>query len=360
MNLVIDITTSRIVFYSMNSEQLIPSEQTIIVQYDGIMPTEMNTKNCWDWKLIGKELVNTGESPHNKKMLMTHINQTCEAELKKLPNALNVALRKELYDNESSFFLETISRATGKTIEAIKQEKKNQHETRMDGLRIIEFIRSRFQTALKFCNGKYEIDNLRKDFLQVKFTKEYVDSSERFLIETVQKNLNVNEMYDEVMLQYNNFDIHTKRQKTIDVQADTRSVFLIKGIIPPEAPSDFLLWDSHELEKTELYENYPKINKWINDFAENNNLEIARVAIVELKKDGKVKPHIDCGEYYRYRDRYHLCLSGSYAYSVLNLTKIINKGELMKFNNKLTHWSEQLGEEPRISIIFDASPKTNL
>jgi hypothetical protein len=32
----------------------------------------------------------------------------------------------------------------------------------------------------------------------------------------------------------------------------------------------------------------------------------------------------------------------------------------MKFNNKLTHWSEHLGEEPRISIIFDASPKTNL
>jgi len=81
--------------------------------------------------------------------------------------------------------------------------------------------------------------------------------------------------------------------------------------------------------------------------------EIHRCGFLSLPIDGYVGAHIDEGTYYLTRDRYHLSIAGQYQYFVGNETAIVDAGTLFWFNNKMPHGAVNLGEETRITFVFD-------
>ena len=81
--------------------------------------------------------------------------------------------------------------------------------------------------------------------------------------------------------------------------------------------------------------------------------DVSRCAFLSLPVGGKVGTHIDVGDYYLTRDRYHLSIQGTYKYHVGDEEVIIKPGMLVWFDNKLPHGTQNLGDETRITFVFD-------
>ena len=81
--------------------------------------------------------------------------------------------------------------------------------------------------------------------------------------------------------------------------------------------------------------------------------ELHRCGFLSLPIDGYVGAHIDEGTYYLTRDRYHISIAGQYQYFCGNETAIVDAGTLFWFNNKMPHGAVNLGDETRITFVFD-------
>lgn len=81
--------------------------------------------------------------------------------------------------------------------------------------------------------------------------------------------------------------------------------------------------------------------------------DISRCAFLSLPVGGTVGTHIDVGDYYQTRDRYHLSIQGTYEYHVGDEAIVIEPGMLVWFNNKLPHGTRNLGDDIRITFVFD-------
>lgn len=79
----------------------------------------------------------------------------------------------------------------------------------------------------------------------------------------------------------------------------------------------------------------------------------SRCGFLSLPVGGSVGKHIDVGNYYLTRDRYHLSIQGRYKYMVGDEEVIVEPGTLLWFNNKLEHGTENVGDEVRITFVFD-------
>lgn len=366
MNLVIDIATSRIVFFANEGVDITAAEKTLIARYSGELPVGMTTQNCWQYRLVGKEIVKA-EKPQNsvvltqfdlnKKNIISLINSKCDAELRKLPSRAFLSdIKNEIENPPADGILASIAKATGRTLEDIVLEFVHKRDSRLNSIKVIEFIKNRFLTAVEYCKALSELDSVKKSFEEAKFTEEYLNSPSRELIKILELNVNVAPLLEEVKSLEDNWSKFTKRQSLIEVQKDTLTIPLVRGVPIPGLSWPESLWDSHTVEETEFYSQYPIIVEWLNSYAKSNNLKLARIAIVKLNINGQVGAHIDVGEYYRKRNRYHLCLEGEYAYSVLGKTEIVGPGTLLQFDNKNIHSAMHLGNVPRIAIIFDAEP----
>ena len=80
---------------------------------------------------------------------------------------------------------------------------------------------------------------------------------------------------------------------------------------------------------------------------------ISRCAFLSLPVGGHVGTHIDVGDYYLTRDRYHLAIQGKYLYHVGDEEVLIEPGMLVWFNNKLPHGTQNVGDEVRVTFVFD-------
>lgn len=80
---------------------------------------------------------------------------------------------------------------------------------------------------------------------------------------------------------------------------------------------------------------------------------ISRCGFLSLPVGGTVGTHIDKGDYYLTRDRYHLSIQGTYKYHVGDEEIVISPGMLVWFDNKEPHGTENLGDETRITFVFD-------
>jgi len=81
--------------------------------------------------------------------------------------------------------------------------------------------------------------------------------------------------------------------------------------------------------------------------------DIHRCGFLSLPVDGMVGAHIDEGTYYLSRNRYHLSILGRYQYFCGKETVIVEPGTLLWFNNKLPHGTVNIGDETRITFVFD-------
>lgn len=80
---------------------------------------------------------------------------------------------------------------------------------------------------------------------------------------------------------------------------------------------------------------------------------ISRCAFIRLPVGKNVGAHVDVGNYYLKRDRYHLSIQGKYRYNVGDEYVIVEPGTLLWFDNKVMHGTDNLGDVPRITFVFD-------
>lgn len=116
--------------------------------------------------------------------------------------------------------------------------------------------------------------------------------------------------------------------------------------------------DVHESRWTTVSESFPLARAFITDVATRLDADLSRAKIVCLPAGRVVYPHIDRGEYYRFRGRYHMVLkstAGSWMKSGGEEVRM-REGELWWFDNDQMHEARNDGDEDRIHIIFDLLP----
>jgi mannose-6-phosphate isomerase-like protein (cupin superfamily) len=87
--------------------------------------------------------------------------------------------------------------------------------------------------------------------------------------------------------------------------------------------------------------------------------DVSRCGFLSLPVGGSVGTHIDIGDYYQTRDRYHIAIQGKYRYHVGDEDIIVEPGMLLWFDNKLPHGTENVGDEVRITFVFDVKYPKN-
>ncbi len=116
--------------------------------------------------------------------------------------------------------------------------------------------------------------------------------------------------------------------------------------------------DVHESRWTTGSVDYPLARAFIEDVAAELDADLSRAKIVCLPAGRKVYPHIDRGEYYKLRGRYHMILkstAGSWMKAGDEEIRM-NEGELWWFDNNQVHEAHNDGDQDRIHIIFDLLP----
>lgn len=107
--------------------------------------------------------------------------------------------------------------------------------------------------------------------------------------------------------------------------------------------------------KTPAYRNHSEIRKYLRKYFPT----MYRCGFLALPVDEIVGAHIDEGTYYLTKDRYHLSIQGRYQYFVGNESIIVEPGTLFWFNNKLPHGTVNIGDEVRITFVFDVPQSEN-
>ena len=152
------------------------------------------------------------------------------------------------------------------------------------------------------------------------------------------------------------WDIATGRQDKIKVQREALSIPL-RGL-RKSAIQGRERRDVHESRWTTGAARFPLAGQFLIDIAQERDALLSRAKIVSLPAGKRVYPHIDRGEYYRFRDRYHFVLrsnNGSWLKAGDEEVRM-QEGELWRFDNKQVHEAYNDGEEDRIHMIFDLLP----
>ena len=127
-------------------------------------------------------------------------------------------------------------------------------------------------------------------------------------------------------------------------------------------PGEFI-GDTEICVPTEATSRHTEIQR----FLAEQKLRVGRCAFLRTPIGEITGKHIDEGNYYSTKDRYHLSITGTYRYTVwddgdLEFTKeevIIEPGTFFWFNNKKNHMAENIGDCERIAFIFDVPMSPN-
>lgn len=148
----------------------------------------------------------------------------------------------------------------------------------------------------------------------------------------------------------------TGRQDKIAVQREALAIplrGLRKSMILGRKRSDV-----HESRWTNASAAFPHARAFLERVAAELDCDLSRAKIVCLPAGKRVYPHIDRGEYYRLRGRYHLVLrssAGSWLKAADEEVRM-REGELWWFDNDQMHEAFNDGDEDRIHMIFDLLP----
>ena len=114
--------------------------------------------------------------------------------------------------------------------------------------------------------------------------------------------------------------------------------------------------DVHESRWTETAQKFRYTSNFLRTFASERGLELGRARLVRVPAGHRAQPRVDRGDYFLFRDRYHLVLKSA-AGSWLKAGDediTMREGELWWFNNKAAHEAWNPGAEDRIHLVFDA------
>jgi hypothetical protein len=149
----------------------------------------------------------------------------------------------------------------------------------------------------------------------------------------------------------------TTRQETAQCQRETQTIFL-RGLKKPY-PEGTASRDVRDSAPTKVAESFPKLMRWAEQFAGRVGGELGRLFLVRLQPRGQIYEHVDEGEYYKVRDRYHLVLRSPGGSEMLcgDERVVFREGELWWFDNKSPHEAFNHSDEPRTHLIFDVLPR---
>ena len=164
----------------------------------------------------------------------------------------------------------------------------------------------------------------------------------------------------EILSQADMWTVNTTRQQTVLVQRETESIFL-RGARRPQ-DSSILTEDVHESGLTAQAGHYPVTMRFVEEFSRQRNATLSRVLLARLKPKAQVYRHVDSGEYYRIRDRYHLVICSAAGSEMISGDEevVMREGELWWFDNKQLHEAFNPSAEGRIHLIFDLLPNDSL
>ena len=148
----------------------------------------------------------------------------------------------------------------------------------------------------------------------------------------------------------------TGRQDKIKVQREALAIPL-RGL-RKSAIGERKRCDVHESRWTSGSARFVLARKFLEDFAREQDSILGRARIVCLPAGKRVYPHIDRGDYYRVRNRFHLVLrsnEGSWMKAGDEEVRM-REGELWWFDNDQMHEAHNDGDQDRIHIIFDMLP----
>ena len=144
-------------------------------------------------------------------------------------------------------------------------------------------------------------------------------------------------------------------QKTIEntEQLDpteyTVTVDVIQLIMGGVKTEDEYVGNTEICIKTPAYKKHTEILTYLEKYFK----KLRRCGFLALPVNETVGSHIDEGTYYLTKDRYHLSIQGKYEYTVDDEVVIIEPGTLFWFNNKLPHKAVNIGNNVRITFVFD-------
>lgn len=150
----------------------------------------------------------------------------------------------------------------------------------------------------------------------------------------------------------------TSRQKKLKVQSESNAIPI--RALDSSAINGRDRRDVHESKYTPIASHFPETIAFLESFARSQNAQLGRARIVRLGPGKRVFRHIDRGEYYRVRDRYHLVLmsnGGSYL-AAGDEHVSMREGELWRFDNKQPHEAANESNQDRIHLIFDLLPNS--
>ena len=156
------------------------------------------------------------------------------------------------------------------------------------------------------------------------------------------------------------WSLSTGRQDKVTVQREAEAI-PIRGLRKSKI-GERKRRDVHESRYTTTSRRFPVLRAFLEAFAAEHDGELGRAKLVRLRPGHRVYPHIDRGEYYKVRDRYHLILhspAGSPLVAGDEATRM-REGELWWFDNKQMHEACNDGDADRIHFIFDLLPRTRV
>jgi len=172
----------------------------------------------------------------------------------------------------------------------------------------------------------------------------------------LQENVDTTSMLAEIAANTSAFEAHRGRQEKVKVQREALAIPL-RGL-RASAIGNRQRRDVHESRWTSGSQGYPLARAFLKTAARTLDGELSRAKIVSLPPSHRVYPHIDRGEYYRLRNRYHLVLKSSGSWMRAGEEEVrMRTGELWWFDNDQMHEACNDGEDDRIHLIFDLLPR---
>lgn len=172
----------------------------------------------------------------------------------------------------------------------------------------------------------------------------------------IKSGVDVRPLLDEINAMEDPWGLSTGRQDKIAVQREAKAIPL-RGLVK-SAIGSRKRRDVHPSRYTTTSKQFLAARAFLESLATELDAELSRAKIVCLPPGKRVYPHIDRGEYYQFRDRYHLVLkspSGSHLKSGDEEVRM-KEGELWWFDNDQVHEAFNDGDENRIHFIFDLLP----
>jgi hypothetical protein len=176
----------------------------------------------------------------------------------------------------------------------------------------------------------------------------------------MKSDVDVRSLLEEIRSVPDAWSLNTGRRNKIAVQREADAIPL-RGLVQSKIAGRKRR-DVHESRYTRISRQFHVARAFLEAFAAECDAQLCRAKLVRLQPGHKVYPHIDRGEYYKARDRYHLVMqseAGSYLKSGDEAIRM-RAGEIWWFDNKQIHEAHNDGGMDRIHFIFDLLPRDRI